>query len=61
MYWYYIVKSNIDPIVLGRKLYSKEFISENIYKTVKDKVTREITSDHLDKILVLAIYTTRKV
>ena len=56
MYWYYIVKSNIDPIVLGRKLYTKEFISENIYKTVKDKET-----DHLDKILGLAIYTTRNV
>ena len=46
-----IVESNIDPIALARKLYSKELISENIYKKVKDKETRETSFDRLDKIL----------
>ena len=46
-----IVESNIDPIALSRKLYSKEVISENIYKKVKDKETRETTSERLDRIL----------
>ena len=46
-----IVESNIDPIALARKLYSKEVISENIYKKVKDNETRETSSNRLDKIL----------
>ena len=46
-----IVESNIDPIALARKLYSKEVISENSYKKVKDKETRETSSDRLDRIL----------
>ena len=46
-----IVESNIDHIALARKLYAKEVISENIYKKVKDKETRETSSDRLDRIL----------
>ena len=46
-----IVESNIDPIALARKLYAKEVISENIYKKVKDRLTRETSSDRLDMIL----------
>ena len=46
-----IVESNVDPIALARKLLSKEVISEDIYKKVKDKETRETTSDRLDRIL----------
>ena len=46
-----IVESNIDPIALARKLYAKEVISENIYKEVKDRLTRETSSERLDRIL----------
>ena len=46
-----IVESNVDPIALARKLYSKEVISEDTYKKVKDKETRETTSDRIDRIL----------
>ena len=48
MYQYYCW-SNVDPIALTRKLYSKEVISENIYQKVKDNETRETTSDRLDR------------
>ena len=46
-----IVESNIDPIVLARKLYSKEIISEDVYKIVKDKKTKDTSTDRLDYIL----------
>ena len=46
-----IVESNIDPIVLARKLYSKEIISEDVYKIVKDKKTQDTSADRLDYIL----------
>ena len=46
-----IVESNIDPIVLARKLYSKEIISEDVYKVVKDKKTGDTSTDRLDYIL----------
>ena len=46
-----IVESNIDPISLARKLYSKEVITENIFKKIKDKNTGETSSDRLDQIL----------
>ena len=46
-----IVESNIDPIVLARKLYSKEIISEDVYKIVKDKKTGDTSTDRLDYIL----------
>ena len=32
-----IVESNIDPFILARKAYSKEIISEDVYKVVRDK------------------------
>ena len=43
-----IIVSNIDPIVLARKLYSKEIISEDVYKIVEDKKTGDTSTDHLD-------------
>ena len=46
-----IVESNIDPAVLARKLYSKEVISEDVYKIVKDKKTGDTSADRLDYIL----------
>ena len=46
-----IVESNIDPVVLARKLYSKEIVSENVYKTVKDKKTGDTSANRLDYIL----------
>ena len=46
-----IVESDIDPITLARKLYTKEVISENIYKKVNDREARESSFDRLDRIL----------
>ena len=46
-----VVESTIDPIVLGRKLYSKQIISEDVYKKVKDKVSRDTNEDRLETIL----------
>ena len=46
-----IVESNIDPIALARRLYSKEIISEDVYKIVKDKKTGDTSTDRLDYIL----------
>ena len=46
-----IIESNIDPIGLARKLYSKEIISEAVYKIVKDKKTGDASTDRLDYIL----------
>ena len=46
-----IVESNIDPITLARRLYSKEIISEDVYKIVKDKKTGYTSTDRLDYIL----------
>ena len=46
-----IVESNIDPIALARKLYSREIISEHVYKIVKDKKTGDTSTDRLDYIL----------
>ena len=34
-----IVESNIDPIGLVRRLYSKEVISESIYRRMRDIYT----------------------
>ena len=45
-----IVESSIDPFALGRKLCSREIISEEIYKNVRDKETRDSTEDRLEKI-----------
>ena len=46
-----IVESTINPIVLARKLHSKEVISEDVYKKVKDKVSRDTNEERLDTIL----------
>ena len=46
-----IVESNIDPIALARKLYSKEIISEDVYRNVKDKKTGDTSTYRLDYIL----------
>ena len=46
-----IVESYIDPIVLARKLYSKEIISENVYKIVRGKITHDTTTERLEYIL----------
>ena len=46
-----IVESSIDPFALARRLYSKEIISENVYKRIKDSGTRDTMEDRLEKIL----------
>ena len=46
-----IVESNIDPIILARKLYSKEIISEDVYTIIKDKKTGDTSTERLDYIL----------
>ena len=46
-----IVESTIDPIVLARKLYTKDVISEDVYKKVKDKACRDTNEDCLETIL----------
>ena len=38
----------MDPTALARKLYSKEIISEDVYKIVKQKKTGDTSTDHLD-------------
>ena len=48
---YDIVRSNIDPIALARKLYSEEVISEDVYKRVRDKASRDTNEDRLETIL----------
>ena len=45
-----LVESSMDPFTLARKLYSKEVISEDVYKRVRDRETRdpmERIFDHL--------------
>ena len=46
-----ITESSIDPFALARRLYSKEVISESIYKRVIDKETRDSNEDRLERIL----------
>ena len=46
-----VVESTIDPIVLARKLYSKQIISEDVYKKVKDKASRDTNEERRDTIL----------
>ena len=45
------VESGIDPFVLARKLYSKEVISEDVYRKVKDKQCRDTSEERLENIL----------
>ena len=55
-----IVESTIDPIDLARKLFSKEIISENVYRRVKDRTSRDTAVQRLhiilDEIKDLVIY-----
>ena len=46
-----IVESNIDPFILARKAYSKEIISEDVYKIVRDKKTGDTSADRIEQIL----------
>ena len=46
-----ITESTIDPFVLARRLYSKEVISESIYKRVIDMETRDTSEYRLERIL----------
>ena len=46
-----IVESGIEPVVLARKLYAKEIMSDNVYDRVKDKATRDSNEDRLEAIL----------
>ena len=46
-----IVESNIDPIVLSRKLHSELIISENVYRRVRDKACRDTNEERLETIL----------
>ena len=46
-----IVDSNIDPKALARKLYSKEVISESVYKKVRDRETRDSKEERIEEVL----------
>ena len=46
-----IIESSIGPFALARKLYSEEVITENIYKRLSDRTTRDTAVDLLDIIL----------
>ena len=46
-----IIESNIDAFALARRLYSKEVISEGLYKRVRDKKTGDSNEDRLELVL----------
>ena len=46
-----IVESSIDPFALARRLYSNEIISENVYKMMRDRETKDSMEDNLEKII----------
>ena len=46
-----IIESGIDPIVLARKLYAKEIMSDNFYDRVRDKTCRDSNEERLEAIL----------
>ena len=46
-----IIESSINPIALARRLYSKEIMSEDTYKKVKDNKSRDSHEDRLELIL----------
>ena len=46
-----ITESNIDASALARRLYSKEVISEGLYKRVRDKKTGDSNEDRLELVL----------
>ena len=45
-----IVESTIDQIVLTRKLYSELFISESVYRRVRDTACRDTNEQRLETI-----------
>ena len=46
-----IIESSINPFALARRLYSKEIMSEDTYKRVRDNKTRDSNEDRLELIL----------
>ena len=46
-----IIESGIDPVVLARKLYTKEIMSDNFYDRVRDKACRDSNEERLEAIL----------
>ena len=46
-----IVESNINPFTLVRKLYSKEVISKDVCKRVRDKESRDTSEERLERIV----------
>ena len=46
-----IVESSIDPPTLARKLFTKEILSEKVYKHVRDKTSSDTNVERLELIL----------
>ena len=46
-----IVESGIDPVVLARKLYAKEIMSDNVYKRIRDTASRDSNEERLEAIV----------
>ena len=46
-----IIESGIDPVVLARKLYTKEIMSDNFYDQVRDKACRDSNEEYLEAIV----------
>ena len=46
-----IVRSNIDPFALARILFSKEIISEIVYRNVRDRTSGCTNEERLETIL----------
>ena len=47
----HIVRSNIDPFALARILFSKEIISEIVYRSVRDRTSGRTNEERLEAIL----------
>ena len=46
-----IVESGIDPVVLARKLYAKEIMSDNVYDRIRDTASRDSNEERLEAIV----------
>ena len=46
-----IVESGIDPVVLARKLYAKEIMSDNVYDKIRDTASRDSNEERLEAIV----------
>ena len=46
-----IIESGIDPVVLARKLYAKEIMSDYFYDRVRDKACRDSNEERLEAIV----------